>query len=1261
MKPTIKFVSRFLIAFLLLSILLITGVSTTQSGLAWVYQITRNYLPPELTIEKLEGRLIGPIYIKGLAYRFENGSVKADQITLDWSPGALLSTHVDIHRVQVSSLEIQLPPSGTDGDEAKKAISLPDIHLPWQLTLEELLVKGIILNQGDEQLNFRQAKLRASTLLGKVKIEELSVENDNFNIAISGSLRPTRQYRHDLDIKWHARLPSKAMIQGHGQLIGSLKNTQITQDLNGALTLSLEARLHDILDNLSWQASANISNFDLRKGSTEWPALQGSLKLDSKGDLETATLSGTLEGDYPDSGPFDADFGLQRLSDNRIKIDHLNLRVSHSQTQLNSHGHWLPGADGGELRLVMSWKNLRWPMQESAWFDSANGKGSIEGNLDRYNIELTTDRPWPQAPPSTWSAQAEGDRNGLRIQSLYVSALGGETTAIGQLNWAPSLSWEAQINTAHLNPATLWPQWPGQINGTVTSSGRTEKGHLIADIDIKNLSGRLRDYPVALNSRFTWRGTSTENSAPKNPWLKNSGLEITQLNFSSGNARISAQEKIGESSTLKWHISATDIGALYPQAKGQLEAQGSLTGSREKPLIKAAIKGNHLSIPDYQIGTIEGRLAVDLFHWQDTEIELASQALLLNGQALQTLTINGGAQRLRIEAVADPASVQLELEGQPTSKGWQGQIARADIQSQRFSDWQLVAPGFLSVGADTLATDTLCWKNSQDAKLCTSLIKQDSSWQSELAIDRLPLSLFSRWFPADLKVEGKLNGSAKLNLQGQILLGQVTLQLPEGVVHYPILEGERDHWDYRGGQVTVLLSEKGLKSNAELAMSNGDRLQFEAELPGAQLLGLDYTHQPLRAHAQLSVHDLGLIEALIPEIQDLRGQVALDLKAIGTLAKPELKGSARLIDGSLRIPRLGLTIEQLSLLSQNNTPEKMNFQLNARSGEGNLVIDGKTTLDKNRGWPTEFSIKGDAFEVAQIPEAQIRVSPDLKVRVKKRNVNISGDVQIPYARLQPKDITTAAQVSSDAIILGNEPGPTEKWAITSDVRLTLGDQIYFYGYGFEGRFGGSLLLQDEPGQSTRATGEITIPEGRYRAYGQRLDVEQGRLVFSGGPPSNPGLDVRAVRHINDITAGLKLRGNLNKPQIELFSIPAMGQTDTLAYLLLGRPLDKTSSEDANMVAQGVLALGLTGGDHIVRALGNRFGMDEMRIESNDTGDQASLVMGRHLTPRLYVGYGVGLINAINTFNVHYQISKHWQLKGESGENSGMDILYTIDR
>ncbi len=1271
-----KFLRRFLVALILLTITLALWLSATQSGLAWLYQQAKTHLPAELTVKKIEGRLIGPLSIKGLAYTHNKRSVKAEQINLDWSPAALLSTKVHIYRLNVDSLEIQLPPSdntepGTQLRDAGKTISLPDIHLPWRLTLDEVLVQGITLKQGDNGFKLRQAKLRVTALLGKVRIEELTIANDDFNMHIEGTLRPTKYYRHDLDIQWQARLPSQAMIQGQGQIAGNLKTTQVTQALKGALTLSLKVKLQNLLDKLSWQGHADISAFNTRQLNVQWPTLTGSLQLESKGDLEAATFSGTMKGDNPQLGPFDAKFDLQRLSNNTLKIDRLSIHAPRGDTHLQTQGQWLPGANGGDIQLSLDWQNLRWPMQEPTWFDSAYGNGSIEGNFNHYKIQLTTDKPWPQLPPSSWSIQAEGNGDGLKIESLHVSALDGTATATGQINWAPTLSWEAEINTANLNPANFWPQWPGQLNGTITSSGRTNKGRLIADTDIKNLGGQLRGYPVSLNSRFTWRSTSNEdtilessrlkNSDLKSSDLKNSDFDIAHLNFSSGNAKIKAQGKISKSSNLNWHISANDIGALYPQSGGQLDAKGSLTGSREKPFIKATLKGSNLTLPDYQIGAIEGQLAADLFHWQKTNIALVTQALLLKGQALQTLTINGGTKHLAVEAVSKQGSAQLEFEGKATSKGWQGQIKRGDIQSQQFSSWQLAAPGLLRFDHKTLTTDTLCWKNRLNATLCTSLAKKDSSWRSELAINRLPLLLFSRWLPADLKLDGTLSASAKLHLQDQTLLGQASIQLPEGVVHYPLLEGERDQWVYRGGVANVTLGETGLETNAEIAMGNGDVLRFKAELPGAQILALDYPRQSLRAEAQLSAHDLGLIEALIPEIQDLRGQVALDLKASGTLARPNVKGAVKLIDGALRIPRLGLSIDQLSLLSQNNNTENINFKLKARSGDGNLVVEGKTSLDRNRGWPTEFSIKGDAVEISRIPEAQILVSPNLEVSVQKRNINIAGGVHIPYARLQPKDITTAARVSEDAVILGDESTAIDKWALTSNIRLTLGDRVNFYGYGFEGRFGGSLLLQDEPGQSTRATGEVTIPEGRYRAYGQRLDVEQGRLIFSGGPPSNPGLDVRAVRQINQITVGVKLRGNLNNPQVELFSNPAMGETDTLSYLLLGRPIEGASSEDGNMMAQAALALGLSGGDRIARGLGNRFGMDEMRIDSNDVGDQASLVMGRHLTPRLYVGYGVGLIKAINTFNVHYQLSKHWQLKGESGDNSGIDIFYTIDR
>jgi len=152
-----------------------------------------------------------------------------------------------------------------------------------------------------------------------------------------------------------------------------------------------------------------------------------------------------------------------------------------------------------------------------------------------------------------------------------------------------------------------------------------------------------------------------------------------------------------------------------------------------------------------------------------------------------------------------------------------------------------------------------------------------------------------------------------------------------------------------------------------------------------------------------------------------------------------------------------------------------------------------------------------------------------------------------------------------------------------------------------------------------------------------------------------------VRKTGNVTAGIQASGRLKQPRLELFSIPAMGQTDTLSYLLLGRPMETASGEDGAMMAQAALALGLSGGDQLARTIGDRFGLDEMRVESNDTGEEASLVLGRYLSPQLYVSYGVGLVGAFNTLNLRYMFAQKWQLKAESGAKHGADLMYTFER
>ena len=1234
---------RILLLILLLPLALLVWLMATESGLRWAYQQAESYLPAGLSLNTPQGKLIGPVTLENVEFLQDGMIIKAEQVILDWHPGALLAANVDIDRVRIKSLSIALPAA----QPSDQPLALPEIFLPWRIALKNVQIDDFSFSQDEQVLTLRQIRLSASTLLSKVDIEEFSMlVDDSFSLNIKGELRPTRHYQHDLDIHWHATLPSGAVLDGSGALAGDMQHTHLKQQLRGPLQLTLNAELSDLLDRLHWQGKVDVSAFDLSQLDSQLPALSGALQFQARGDLGTATASGTLNGNYPEIGRFDADFQLQRLSDNAIQVDQLTLQPAGSDTRINSHGVWTPGEDGGQFNLALDWQNLRWPLQQPPLFNSASGNASVTGTINHYQLRLSSESPWPELLPSSWTASAEGNLDGLNIRSLTVTALEGEATATGQLNWSPALNWQLKISARDINPARLAPAWPGRLAAKITSSGQIKNGLLVGEADINQLTGELRGYPVSLQSRMKWH---------------DDGLDIALLDIHSGDARINAQGRLAETLQINWSIASDNLAELYPQAQGQLHARGQLTGPRAAPTVQTSFSGQALALPDYRIGSLDGKLSIDLFQWQQLDINLAAQALELGGYSWQSLNVISAGSRIEIRAQSEKLTALAELQSKTDAQGWHGRIEKIEIDRLQYEHWQLKAPASLDVTEKDVRAEPLCLL-SDDREICLTLQRDNDHWQAKLDAHQLPLTLFMPWLPADLKLDGNINARAELQLQmPDQLLGQGDISLQPGTISYPLLEGERELWTYRGGNVTFAMTDQGINSRAEIAMSNGDRFHFKAELPGAQLLTLDLSSQRLIAEAALSVHDLGLIEALIPDVQDLKGDINLNLSADGTLEQPRLSGEAHLRNGALRVPRLGLNITQLSLNGKNQGFERFNFQLDAHSGDGDLAIKGHTLLNSAEGWPTTLSIRGNDVEVAQIPEARVVVSPDLQIEQKHHTIKLRGKIDVPYAKLQPKDITTAARVSDDAVIVGGEIPTEDNWLLDAQVRLTLGERVHFYGFGFEGRLGGSLLLEDAPGHLTKATGEINIPEGRYRAYGQRLDIELGRLLFTGGPPANPGLDLRAVRHVGNITAGIKVRGSLKQPQLELFSTPAMGQTDALAYLLLGAPIENASGEQGAMMAKAALAMGLAGGDHLARTIGDRFGLDEMRVESSDEGDQASLVVGRYLSPRLYVSYGVGLVEAFNTLTLRYKISSQWQIKAESGEYQGADILYTIER
>ena len=206
---------------------------------------------------------------------------------------------------------------------------------------------------------------------------------------------------------------------------------------------------------------------------------------------------------------------------------------------------------------------------------------------------------------------------------------------------------------------------------------------------------------------------------------------------------------------------------------------------------------------------------------------------------------------------------------------------------------------------------------------------------------------------------------------------------------------------------------------------------------------------------------------------------------------------------------------------------------------------------------------------------------------------------------------------------------------------------------------------EQPGLVTRARGEIRLVDGHYKAYGQDLNIETGRLIFTGGAVTEPGLELRATRKpTEDITVGLQVRGTLNRPDFKLFSTPPMPQDQQLGWLILGRPINQTTSAtDKAMVGNAATSLGLAGGEWLAGRLGSKIGIDEVSVgaKPGQTNDQAMFTVGKYLSPKLFIAYGVGLFQPGHTFRMQYDIGKGFKVQTETGVQSGGDLLYTIER
>ena len=85
----------------------------------------------------------------------------------------------------------------------------------------------------------------------------------------------------------------------------------------------------------------------------------------------------------------------------------------------------------------------------------------------------------------------------------------------------------------------------------------------------------------------------------------------------------------------------------------------------------------------------------------------------------------------------------------------------------------------------------------------------------------------------------------------------------------------------------------------------------------------------------------------------------------------------------------------------------------------------------------------------------------------------------------------------------------------------------------------------------------------------------------------------------------------------------------------------------------------------------KFGLTELDVTSFEKKDKVNpastlqhtaLVLGRYLTPKLYINYSFDILDNNNTFRVRYFLNKNWSVQTESSlDGNGVDLLYSFER
>ncbi|MDP2256477.1 MAG: translocation/assembly module TamB domain-containing protein [Polaromonas sp.] len=451
--------------------------------------------------------------------------------------------------------------------------------------------------------------------------------------------------------------------------------------------------------------------------------------------------------------------------------------------------------------------------------------------------------------------------------------------------------------------------------------------------------------------------------------------------------------------------------------------------------------------------------------------------------------------------------------------------------------------------------------------------------------------------------------------------------------------------------------------------------------PGTGIGGwLWATDAPLNGQLRAQLPRLGVWSVLAPPGWRLRGALAADIAISGTRAAPRLAGELQANDMALRSVVDGIEFGNGRLRAQLDGT-RMRISEFSLQGAGDKGTGGLLTAQGEAAWvdgrpQVLLTAKLARLRASIRTDRQVTVSGELQASLQGAQTELTGKLVVDQARILLPDEGTP-QLGDDVVVRmaggaaagpkgpGRASAPEKEKAVRPlklAVQIDLGRDFRIQGKGMDTRIRGALSLHDDAVRGPRLTGTVNTFGGQYRAYGQRLDVEQGVIRFTGAI-DNPTLDILAIRPNLTQRVGVQITGTALLPSVRLYAQPELPDAEKLSWLVVGRA-SASGGAEAALLQQAALALlgsksgGMSGG------LAASLGLDELSFRgasSNADGSTAAgaITLGKRFSSNFYAAYERSISGALGTLYVFYDLSQRFTIRAQAGQQSAVDLIYTV--